>query len=140
MLPARRFVGNATMGYKMALCERDISIYLAVLVGGLIFGLLRRRVDIKPMPFWLFLLVGLGPIALDGFSQLFSQFFIGFGLDIMTLRESTPLLRTLTGTLFGLSLVWLIYPRLDEQFAIIAEDQARKLAAADAVAEPPPTA
>ena len=43
-------------------------------------------------------------------------------------------------TLFGLSLVWLIYPRLDEQFAIIAEDQARKLAAADAVAETPPTA
>lgn len=143
MLPARQFVGNETMGYKMALCERDTSIYLAVFLGGLAFGLLRKRMTIKPMPFWLFLVVGLGPIALDGFSQLFSQFFIGFGLDVMTLRESTPLLRTLTGALFGLSLVWLVYPRLDEQFAIIAKDQARKLygvspAPESPVAESPP--
>jgi uncharacterized membrane protein len=138
MLPARQFVGNATMGYKLALCQRDISLYLAVLGGGLLFGLLRRRLTIKPMPFWLFVLVGLLPIALDGFSQLFSQFFVGFGLDIMAIRESTPLLRTLTGTLFGLSLVWLIYPRLDEQMGVIAEDQARKLAQADLSAESPP--
>jgi uncharacterized membrane protein len=140
MLPARQFVGNATMGYKLALCQRDISLYLAILGGGLLFGLLRRRLTIKPMPFWLFVLVGLLPIALDGFSQLFSQFFIGFGLDIMAIRESTPLLRTVTGTLFGLSLVWLIYPRLDEQMRIIAEDQARKLAQADLSAESPPVA
>lgn len=138
MLPARQFVGNATMGYKMALCQRDISIYLAVFLGGLVFGLLRHRIKIKPMPFWLFLLVGLLPIALDGFSQLFSQMFIGFGLDVVGLRESTPLLRTLTGTLFGLSLVWLVYPRLDEQFAMIEEDQARKLGYADALVDPPP--
>lgn len=136
LLPARQFVGNAAMGYKMALCQRDISIYLAVLAGGLLFGLLRHRVKIKPMPFWLFLLVGLLPIALDGFSQLFSQFFIGLGLDVIALRESTPLLRTLTGTLFGLSLVWLIYPRLDEQMAIIAEDQARKLSERHLASEP----
>lgn len=138
MLPARQFVGNATMGYKMALCERDVSIYLSVFVGGLIFGLLRHRLKIKPMPFWLFLLVGLLPIALDGFSQLFSQMFIGFGLDVIGLRESTPLLRTLTGALFGLSLVWLIYPRLDEQMAIIATDQARKLGYGDVLVDPPP--
>jgi uncharacterized membrane protein len=138
MLPARQFVGNATMGYKLALCQRDISLYLAILGGGLLFGLLRRRLTIKPMPFWLFVLVGLLPIALDGFSQLFSQFFVGFGLDIMAIRESTPLLRTVTGTLFGLSLVWLIYPRLDEQMGVIAEDQARKLAQADLSAESPP--
>lgn len=132
ILPARQFVGNATMGYKMALCQRDISIYLAVLAGGLLYGLLRRRVNIRPMPFWLFLLVGLLPIALDGFSQLFSQMIAGApalqGLaSTLALRESTPLLRTVTGTLFGLSLVWLVYPRLDEQFAATAESQARKL-------------
>lgn len=132
MLPARQFVGNDTMGYKLALCQRDVSLYLAILFGGIAFGVLRHRIKIKPMPFWLFLLVGLLPIALDGFSQLFSQFFVGFGLDVMAVRESTPFLRTLTGTLFGLSLVWLIYPRLDEQMAIIAADQAQKLAAADA--------
>ena len=44
-----------------------------VLLFGLLYGLLRRRVNIPPMPVWAFLLFGMGPIALDGFSQLFSQ-------------------------------------------------------------------
>lgn len=136
LLPAREFVGNEQMGYKMALCERDMGIYLAVFVTGLLYAVFRRRIDIRPMPFWLFLLIGLLPIALDGFSQLFSQFFVGLNLEALSrlipLRESSPLLRTVTGVLFGFSLVWLVYPRLDEQMGVIAEDQARKLAEAAA--------
>ena len=130
--PARRFVGNEQMGYKMALCQRDISIYAAMVAGGLVYGLLRRRGRIRPMPFWLFLLIGIGPIALDGFSQLFSQFFVGTQLDALArlfpLRESPPLLRSLTGALFGLSIVWLVYPRLDAQFSMTADDIGRRLA------------
>ena len=130
--PARRFVGNEQMGYKMALCQRDISIYAAIVAGGLVYGLLRRRGHIRPMPFWLFLLVGIGPIALDGFSQLFSQFFVGTQLDALArlfpLRESPPLVRSLTGALFGLSIVWLVYPRLDVQFTMTADDIERRLA------------
>ena len=130
--PARRFVGNEQMGYKMALCQRDISIYAAIVAGGLVYGLLRRRGHIRPMPFWLFLLVGIGPIALDGFSQLFSQFFVGTELEALArlfpLRESPPLVRSLTGALFGLSIVWLVYPRLDVQFTMTADDIERRLA------------
>ena len=48
--PARRFVGNEQMGYKMALCQRDISIYATMVAGGLVYGLLRRRGRIRPMP------------------------------------------------------------------------------------------
>lgn len=132
--PARRFVGNEQMGYKMALCQRDISLYLSILAGGLAYGVLRRRGPLRPMPFWLFLLIGIGPIALDGFSQLFSQFFVGTQLDALArlfpLRESTPLLRSLTGALFGLSIVWLVYPRLDVSFRATAEDIGRRLALA----------
>jgi uncharacterized membrane protein len=131
--PARRFVGNEQMGYKMALCQRDISLYLSILVGGLAYGLLRRRGPLRPMSFWLFLLVGIGPIALDGFSQLFSQFFVGTQLDALArlfpLRESSPLLRSLTGAVFGLSIVWLVYPRLDVQFTMTADDIERRLVA-----------
>jgi len=131
--PARRFVGNTQMGYKMALCERDISIYAAMVAGGLIYALLRRRGSVRPMPFWLFLLAGIGPIALDGFSQLFSQFFVGAQIEALArlfpLRESSPLLRSLTGAIFGLSIVWLVYPRLEEQFQATANDIARRLAA-----------
>ena len=131
--PARRFVGNEQMGYKMALCQRDISIYASMVVGGLIYAVLRRRGPVRPMPFWLFVIVGLGPIALDGFSQLFSQLFIGLGLDtlaqLVPLRESSPLLRSLTGVILGLSIVWLLYPRLDDQFTATADDMGRRLAA-----------
>ena len=67
---ARRFIGNEQMGYKIALCERDIGIYGFVLIGGLIYGLIRSRVNVKPLPLVLFLIIGMGPIALDGFSQL----------------------------------------------------------------------
>jgi uncharacterized membrane protein len=119
ILPARRFVGNEQMGYKTALCERDMAIYGFVLLGGLLYGLLRRRMTIKPLPLWAFLLFGLGPIALDGFSQLFSQYLVVLApaLEALPLRESTPLLRTLTGAMFGFALVWLTYPYIDQSMA-----------------------
>lgn len=123
-LAARKFLGNAQMGYKTALCARDMAIYGFILLGGLLYGLLRRRYKIKAMPVWAFLLFGLFPIGLDGFSQLFGYFATppdgsvatGFAAtfgSIFGLRESPPLIRTLTGALFGLSLVWLIYPHVE---------------------------
>lgn len=119
ILPARRFVGNEQLGYKTALCQRDMAIYGFVLLGGLLYGLLRGRREIKPLPLWAFLLIGLGPIALDGFSQLFSQYLavLAPGLAALPLRESTPLFRTLTGALFGFSLVWLTYPHINASMA-----------------------
>ena len=118
LLPARRFVGNEQMGYKTALCERDMAIYGFVLIAGLLFGLLRRYRKIKPLPVWAFIIFGLGPIALDGFSQLLSQYGIAlaplsFLNTIFPLRESSPFLRTLTGAMFGFSLVWLTYPHIE---------------------------
>jgi uncharacterized membrane protein len=121
---ARNFIGNEQLGYKMALCERDIGIYAFVLIGGLVYGLLRSRYHIKPLPFLVFVVLGMGPIAVDGFSQLFGYWFtpmdgsaatgiMAFLQRIFPLRESTPLLRTFTGALFGFSLVWLTYPHVD---------------------------
>ena len=92
------FVGSPELGYKVAFCERDVAIYLAVLVGGLAYGLLRGRIAaLGPLGY----LALIAPMALDGFSQL-----LGW-------RESTVELRTLTGALFGLASVWLAYPRVD---------------------------
>lgn len=137
-LAARRFLGNETMGYKTALCERDMSIYGFVLIGGLLYGLLRRRYRIKPMPVWAFIIFGLGPIALDGFSQLFSQFGAAFpGLSVINnifpLRESTPFLRSLTGALLGLSLVWLAYPHVDASMKGSEENLRQKLSRYEAL-------
>jgi uncharacterized membrane protein len=117
---ARVFLGNEEMGYKMALCERDIGIYLFVLIGGLIFAVLRPRYNIKPLPILAFIIIGMGPIGLDGFSQLFGYMFQGsqtgitdFLANVFAVRESPPFLRTLTGAWFGLTLVWLAYPHVN---------------------------
>jgi len=45
------------------------------------------------------------------------------------LRESTPFLRVLTGAIMGLSIAWLILPRLNEQFAASADDIERRIRA-----------
>lgn len=91
------FVGDASLGWKVAICERDLAIYAGVLAVGLVFA---RRRDLP----WLGLL-GYGllalPMAIDGFTQLFGW------------RESTWELRVATGLLFGLASAWLVYPRLE---------------------------
>jgi uncharacterized membrane protein len=132
LLPARIFVGNAEMGYKMALCERDIAIYGAIFIFGLLYALLRTRINFKPLPVWAFLLVGMGPIALDGFSQLFSQYgtaaeALSFFNTVFPLRESTPLFRSLTGFLFGFCLAWMAYPRVEQGMNATADDLEKKL-------------
>jgi uncharacterized membrane protein len=115
ILASRAFVGSAELGFKTAICQRDLAIFGALLIGGLLYAGVRGRVRIRPMPFWLFLLVGLGPIGLDGFSQLFGYYgtLLPF-LDFFPVRESTPLLRTGTGFLFGLSVAWLALPRVGD--------------------------
>lgn len=139
LLAARAFVGNEQLGYKMALCERDMGIYGFILIGGLLYAALRRRWAIRPLPVVAFVIVGLLPIALDGFSQLFGYY--SMPLDgstptgilasiqsLFPLRESTPLLRTATGALFGLMLVWLAYPRVDDGMRDTAAEIEQKLA------------
>jgi len=112
LLSARNFVGNETLGYKVALCQRDVALYLGLLIFSLIFAFTGRR--IKPLPFWAWLLFGIFPIALDGFSQLFSQVGIpGFEI-LLPYRESTPILRTFTGFLFGFMTAWFGIPYIEE--------------------------
>ncbi len=105
---AREFVGNETVGYKVAFCQRDLAIYIALLLGGLVFGFLRRR-GLRAMPFWLFILAGVLPMGLDGGSQFVSLVIPGFPA-----RESVWQLRLLTGALFGFAIVWLAYPYVEE--------------------------
>lgn len=81
-------------GYQMAYCQRDALIYPSMFVAGVAFSFQR---DIKPLPLKWFLLLIL-PMAIDGFTQLFGW------------RESTPMLRAITGTIFGVATVWLFYP------------------------------
>jgi len=128
---ARNFLGDETVGYKTALCQRDMAIYGAIFLFGIVFSATGKK--IKPLPWYLWLLIGLGPIGLDGFSQLLSQ--TGFGIfDWLPLRESTPLLRSLTGTLFGLATAWFGYPYLEESVVENRRDMAVKAAIVEQIA------
>ncbi len=109
---ARQYVGNESIGYKVALCERDVAIYFAILLFGILYGLTGRR--IKSLHWMVWLLLGIAPIGLDGFSQLFSQFNWEWLASILPYRESTPFLRILTGALFGLCTAWFAYPNIEE--------------------------
>lgn len=111
LLEASTFSGNDQMGYKAALCQRDLAIYGSLLAFGLIFAFSKR--GIKPIPWLVWILVGLGPIGLDGFSQMLSQMNLPM-FDWLPLRESTPMLRVLTGTLFGVVTGWFGFPSLED--------------------------
>jgi uncharacterized membrane protein len=114
-LQAREFTGNEAVGFKMALCERDIAIYGSIFLFGILYGLTGRR--IKPLHWMLWILIGMGPIGLDGFSQLFSQMEWSWLESLLPYRESTPFLRVLTGTIFGLATAWFAYPAIEESMS-----------------------
>jgi uncharacterized membrane protein len=128
-LAARAYLGEPEIGYKVALCERDVAIYGGILLFGLVFSLTGRK--IKPLPWYLWLLFGILPIAIDGFSQLLSQ----PPLNFFPYRESTPLLRSITGFLFGLTTAWFGFPIVEESMMDVRRYYGQKLAQAKAQEE-----
>jgi uncharacterized membrane protein len=127
---ARNYIGNDTVGYKVALCERDVAIYLAILLFGVVFGLTGRR--FKSLHWIAWILIGIAPIGLDGFSQLFSQFNWQWLASIIPYRESTPFLRVLTGALFGLFTAWFAYPNIEESMSETRQYYIKKSAVIEA--------
>jgi uncharacterized membrane protein len=114
---SRTFLGNPTVGYKVALCQRDVAIYGGILAFGIVFSLTGRRM--KSLPWYLWIIFGILPIAMDGLSQLLSQppLNVFISSDLLAYRESTPFLRSLTGFLFGFTTAWFGYPLVEETMA-----------------------
>lgn len=104
----REFLGNPDLGYKMAWCERDTSMYVSMLLGLILFGFVRSR--LHPLDPRLYILC-LVPMAIDGVWQLFTSPLVL--APFLPVHESTPELRILTGVLFGIATVWLIFPHVD---------------------------
>jgi len=93
-----RYIGDRTLGYKMAVCERDMATFLAFFLAGLAFALVRRR--LPPLPVKAFIVLCL-PMAVDGFGQL------------LALWDSTWWSRVFSGGLFGVACIWLAYPHIE---------------------------
>jgi uncharacterized membrane protein len=131
----RQFIGEAGMGWKVAWSDRMVFMYTTILIWGMLFWLLRKR--LKPLPIWglLFLLI---PMVIDGFTHLISDFTPGIGLGFRysnawlaaltnnafpatfyvgdSLGSFNSWMRLITGLLFSLGIVWAFYPRLHSVF------------------------
>lgn len=126
----RQFIGNESMGWKIAWSDRMISFYTSVWVFAVLWWPLRRK--IKPLAWWGLVLLLL-PIVVDGITHTFSDFAgIGQGfrdtnqwLAVLTnnsfsatfyagdaLGSFNSIMRLVTGLLAGLSLVWLAFPHI----------------------------
>jgi uncharacterized membrane protein len=108
VLEAKAFIGNNKLGYKVAICERDVAIYGGILLFGLIFAVSGRK--IRSIPWYIWVIVGIIPMGIDGASQL--PALLTLKLSFLPIRESTPFLRTLTGLLFGVTTAWYGYPMI----------------------------
>jgi uncharacterized membrane protein len=123
---ARIFEGSPSLGYKVALCERDVAIWGAMALFGLLYAVTGRRLPKMHWAVWI--LAGMIPIGLDGFSQLFSQIPIAFIQTYLPYRESTPFLRVLTGFFFGLTTAWFMFPLIEETMAETRQSLSKKFA------------
>lgn len=88
-------------GYQCCLCARCLSIYCALLLGGLLLNFFRRSPRAAQPLNWKFWLLAMVPMALDGGTQLFGW------------RESNAGLRILTGVIFGLATAWFMLPQIE---------------------------
>lgn len=126
----RQFIGNETMGWKVAWSDRMISFYTSVWIFAALWHPFRRK--IKLLPWWGFILLLL-PIVIDGGTHMLSDFAgIGNGfrdtndwLAVLTnnslpatfyagdtLGSFNSLMRLVTGLMAGLGITWLAFPYL----------------------------
>lgn len=98
-------VYDGVRGMKMPVCSRDIGLYAAMLIGGLLYPLARKLDDDVPPS--VFLILALVPIGIDGGIQIVSE----IGL-LPVVYESTNLVRVVTGGVAGLAAAFYAIPIL----------------------------
>jgi uncharacterized membrane protein len=130
---ARSYVGDEKVGYKVAICERDVAIWGSMLLFALLYQLTGRKIRALHPIIWFAL--ALVPIGLDGFSQLFSQFEFSWLVHILPYRESTPFLRVLTGALFGVATAWFGLPNMEGNMIDTRQILIKKFAVAESAGQ-----
>jgi uncharacterized membrane protein len=135
-LSLRQIVGNAEIGYKVAYSDRMVSLYTSIWAGGWLFAMLRKIVHPLPVILGMLLLV---PMMLDGGTHLLSDiqgFGIGFRDTNIWLRallgglfapefyagdawgSFNSITRLWTGILAGMSIAWVVFPRLERVISV----------------------
>ena len=134
MLALQMFTGTPELGYKVAWSDRMVSLYGGIFLGGLIFSLLRHRLL---SPRWRTFLLLTIPMVLDGGSHFISDLAgVGQGFRygnawlaaltvnmfpssfyvVNELGSFNSWMRLSTGLLFGMAVVWMLYPAAETFF------------------------
>ncbi|MBZ0292068.1 MAG: DUF2085 domain-containing protein [Anaerolineae bacterium] len=141
LLVLRAFIGNETLGWKVAWSDRMVYMYGSLWLASVIYGVLARQcIRIKPISLFVFVLLIL-PMAADGGTHLLSDLSgiaRGFrytnawlaGLTGNVFSDSfyrgdaigsfNSLMRLLTGILFGVACAVLGIPLIDQSMRINA--------------------
>lgn len=135
----RQFIGNETMGWKVAWSDRMIWFYTSVWLFAVVWFPFRRK--IKPLAWWGFVLLLL-PLAIDGSTHAISdlagigQGFRDTNLWLVALTNNSlpatfyagdglgsfnSIMRLITGLLAGLGIVWLAFPYISQTQALNQE-------------------
>lgn len=117
-----RPIRDPELGYQVAFCQRDTATWLALWGVSVGYALVRGKRRVPALPIKLYLLA-LVPLGVDGVLQMFG------------LYESTPLVRTITGAVFGAATALLVLPLLDEGMRDIAAGGAERSRALAPAAE-----
>lgn len=112
------FVGDSTLGYKAAMCVRDVSLYGSMGIAGVIASASKKQLKIP----WPIVLLAIIPIALDGGVQFVSEFLYltqdKWGLDLAhPYYLSNNSVRAITGVIFGSAVGLLIFSELKAALA-----------------------
>jgi len=130
----RKFIGNDTMGWKVAWSDRMISFYASVWLFAIVWSLFRHK--LRPLRWPAFVLLLL-PLIIDGSTHAISDF-AGLGQGFRdtnqwlawltnnafaenfyagdALGSFNSFMRFITGLFAGLSIVWFAFPHLEASF------------------------
>lgn len=99
--------------FQMSFCAREIGTFTGLFISSVIIW----KKEIRPLSnpsLVLLIFVGIVPIAIDGLSQLASEFYIQYNNSFLPIYESFNSLRSFTGLLFGSTVAFIIFPYLQK--------------------------
>jgi uncharacterized membrane protein len=135
-LVRRQFIGTPELGWKVAWSDRMVAMYGSIFLFGLLYALLRQRGRAPRSISWVWLLILIAPLVIDGTTHLIND---ALRLDFRDANQwaiwltdgafppkfyggdmfgsLNAWLRLVSGVLFGLGIVGFLWPLMEQEFS-----------------------